>query len=781
MAEPGFWSRVNRNRLLGILGAYLAASWLVLQIVDILQESLDLPLWVRPVSIILLLIGLVVVGATTWVQSHPVVARRAADDEVPGSWELDVRELRESLTSGKLPHLNWTRALLGGVVAFSLLFGFAGVYVLLSERRGAGASPSVSADSVAPPGIAVLPFTTRGEGLEVWREGMVDLLATNLDGAEGLRGIDSRTVLARWGEFVAGDAMPDLETSLRVAGRTGARHVVLGSVVASGPEMRITAEIHDLEGSGVVGTAQVEGPVDSVFDLVDRLSVQIVGAIAGAGGSSGRSLVQVTTASLPALKAYLEGEAFIRRGGFDAAIDAYREAIAADSSFALAYFRLAQALGWTVGLGRAETAEAAARAEALADRLPVREAVLVRALNAFFTLRTHPVEELADLVRRHPDDSEAAFLLGDLYLHVGGLMATREQTEGALLAAYELQPDFAPYQVHIVELSTTDSALFRQRIDHYAELLPESPLSRAHQTAFAILYGDPEQRGNLDLLRELDDPALYATPALFGHPGMGEYHEVSHLLRTERGAPAAAPHLAVASFWWEGWIARALDFAAGAPAASSAAACVPYWIDRFAGAVSAERLEQALGIERLAEPPGWWTICIGAFAADRGRWGDFDRVRAVLRERIDEAGVDSVTILARTATLRALEGYGAWRRGDLQVAWDALQDAATLGAHESYDVIELRWWLAELAQQRGELDLAIHYLETFNIYEEFPLASLLRGRAYEELGESERARDAYETFIRFWATADSELQPLVDSARDRLATLSGGAADAEVR
>ena len=41
-----------------------------------------------------------------------------------------------------------------------------------------------------------------------WREGMVELLGTNLDGVAGLRSIDSRTVMARYREHVRGDDGP---------------------------------------------------------------------------------------------------------------------------------------------------------------------------------------------------------------------------------------------------------------------------------------------------------------------------------------------------------------------------------------------------------------------------------------------------------------------------------------------------------------------------------------------------------------------------------------------
>ena len=56
--------------------------------------------------------------------------------------------------------------------------------------------------------------------MEVWREGMVDLFSTSLDGVGGYRTSDSRTVMARWSEVVGGgDAAPDLETTLEMADR----------------------------------------------------------------------------------------------------------------------------------------------------------------------------------------------------------------------------------------------------------------------------------------------------------------------------------------------------------------------------------------------------------------------------------------------------------------------------------------------------------------------------------------------------------------------------------
>jgi len=160
--STSFWSRLRQARLFRVLVIYLAASWVVLQVTDFFIENFGVPAWFMPAALVLLIVGLVVIGATAWIQSHPEMPRREAAEEEPSDWEL---------------------------------FGLAGFYIVVKDR-GASFAPG-DAIAEAAPGIAVLPFQVNGAGLDVWREGVVDLVSTNIDGVAGLRAIDSRTVLAR--------------------------------------------------------------------------------------------------------------------------------------------------------------------------------------------------------------------------------------------------------------------------------------------------------------------------------------------------------------------------------------------------------------------------------------------------------------------------------------------------------------------------------------------------------------------------------------------------------
>ncbi|MBT8462747.1 MAG: hypothetical protein KJO44_09535, partial [Gemmatimonadetes bacterium] len=244
--------------ILQVLGIYAAASWVVLQVVDVLKQNMGLPDWVFPFSLVLLLIGLPIILTTLLVQRKLSGAGgESLEEEAPVT-----ESAAEAVSAGRV--FNWRNAILGGVLAFSLLFGFAGLAVLLKEKV---LSPEEALAENAAPAIAVLPFSVRGEGLEVWREGMVDLLSTNLDGAAGMRSIAGRTVIARWNEEGADEAGGDLETSLAVARATGASYALLGTAISSGSGMRLTADLYDAKAGNTLGSVRVEGPADSVFAL----------------------------------------------------------------------------------------------------------------------------------------------------------------------------------------------------------------------------------------------------------------------------------------------------------------------------------------------------------------------------------------------------------------------------------------------------------------------------------------------------------------------------------
>src|SRR5688572_19836577 len=385
MPSPTAWSRLRQTRLVQALVVYLAAAWVAAQAVSLFSDAFAWPDWVTRGTIVVLAAGLVATLVLVGARSRAEARAAAAEGEAPPR----------------------SRPLLAGAVAISLVIVGAALWFVVRDR-GRSTGPDEALANVAP-GIAILPFDVNDPELERWREGLVDLLARNLDGAGGLRAIDSRTVRARWRERVEENESPDLTTSLEIARASGGRYALVGSVVSSGTNMRVLADVYDLANERSLGQEQVEGAPDSIFGLVDRLSIAVLGRILEkeAGEVPAVHLASITTTSIPALKAFLDAEALSRRSDFEAAIPAYERAVAADTTFALAGYRLAQAIGWTEGLDSQRSHAAIERAGRFAARLPDRERESLETALAFFDRKPDATTRAQALTGKYPDDPSA--------------------------------------------------------------------------------------------------------------------------------------------------------------------------------------------------------------------------------------------------------------------------------------------------------------------------------------------------------------------------------------
>src|SRR5206468_13025270 len=84
--------------------------------------------------------------------------------------------------------------------------------------------------SLDPDLLAVAPFDVLAPQLDLWLEGLVDILSRNLDGAGSLRTVSPTVVVRRW----QGHADPT--SAARLAAGTRARFVVYGQVLGEGAD-----------------------------------------------------------------------------------------------------------------------------------------------------------------------------------------------------------------------------------------------------------------------------------------------------------------------------------------------------------------------------------------------------------------------------------------------------------------------------------------------------------------------------------------------------------------
>lgn len=275
-------------------------------------------------------------------------------------------------------------------------------------------TPRVDTD---PNRVVVLPFVLRGpESLRYLEDGLPILLDTRLDGAGALRTVDSRALIVHLGQDGTGAPL-DPPRARAVAERFGAQLYVLGTIVGTPDQLRFSVSLYDrAHGSEPIAHTEVAGAETELVHLVDQLATELLAARFHEVGGTIAETAARTTASLPALKAWLVGEAAITAGRYDAAMVALQDAIEADSNFAMAHFRLAVAADWS-GHSSIVTAEAD-RAVALAERMnPSTRLVLLAFQDMRYGNYVSAARSLRKMLAEHPSATEAWYEMGEVLFH----------------------------------------------------------------------------------------------------------------------------------------------------------------------------------------------------------------------------------------------------------------------------------------------------------------------------------------------------------------------------
>src|SRR5690606_13052702 len=129
------------------------------------------------------------------------------------------------------------------------------------------------------------------------------------------------------------------ELGRRVAGGVGAGTYVVADIVELQGRIRIVAAAYQTHEAGApVARAEVEGNTADLFELVDGVAGQLLTGLSRGPYEQLTRVAATTTASLPALKTYLEGERLFRQGDFQPAARAFQRAVVEDTTFSLAYY-----------------------------------------------------------------------------------------------------------------------------------------------------------------------------------------------------------------------------------------------------------------------------------------------------------------------------------------------------------------------------------------------------------------------------------------------------------
>jgi len=630
--------------------------------------------------------------------------------------------------------------------------------------------------------VAVAPFDVLDPKLQLWHEGLVDVLSRNLDGAGPLRTVSPTVVVRRW----SGRADPTAAAEL--GRKTGARLAVFGQLVAAhGDSVRLTGSILDVATGRAVGDIELREASASMDRLADSLTIALLREL---GRSRPIGAVRVTalgSKSLPALKAFLQGEQFFRRTAWDSALAYYQRAIDIDSTFALALRHAGLTLGWQRWGGDSLARAFSLRAGRFVRGLAPRESLLVTAdslseaawgFGADPLWRTHVRRAFATLeeaARRYPNDPEVWYELGDLRHHFGPAVAATEQ---AALDAFDrsiaLDSALGPTYIHPIQLGV---------------ILGGPAAGLRYARAYLSLDPKDVSAGGMRLVARFLSPGSAASP------------EVEQLLDT------LPPHSLFYALWpldvWpdsaESAVRVARRLAARSPPGSS-----DFNYSRVRLSLSLARrghLRDAFHTPGEREPTLLTQLAaLGAVPADTAdavfsgwlrndNWlalyalpwwsktGDTMSLREVAR-RAGRNAPSATSELTREVWLyggEAARGYLALARRDTA---EALRRFASLP-----DTVCTPCTLVRLAKMHA-LERLGRNREAADVLDHLPFPGffampsdvlwiLERGRANDRLGNREKAIDAYQYVADAWRHADPELEPYVEEAKAALKRLTG--------
>jgi tetratricopeptide (TPR) repeat protein len=724
-------------------GLMLAAVWFVVR-------WLGLPDWVFIAAIVLAVTGFPIV---LFASRHE---RRRAETRTTGTAHVTPR--------GPLaPFTTLRGAIRGGVVAFAGLgVAAAGFMGLRAAGVGPFATLVTSGFMSERDKLLVADFDNRSTDSTLGQS-VTEALRIDLARSTVVRLLEREDVTSALRRMERNPETPlAADVAREVAEREGAKAVVTGEIAPLGAGFVLSARLLAV-GDGRTLLAERETATDAggLIAAVDRLSRKLREGIGESLRSirAGEPLESVTTTSLDALRHYTQSERAADAARYEQSAALLEQALALDSTFAMAWRKLGVVLA-NQGGSRSREIDAVTRAYQLRDRLPERERLIATAYYHGSVTSSIDAEISAyrQLLERWPDDPTALNNISIAYQsrrrYADAERAARRGTEVTPRVGV-LWANRVSSQILQGRFSAADSSLERWR-----EAAPEAGIR------FESAYGLAFARGEFDGAWNWADSLSTAEPLTFRARAASMKARVRALAGrvTDAGRHyAEALELNRQRGSIQGFYVGAANWFSG-----------DYWI-RDNPERARRRMDSLLAshpIDSLA-PTDRPYLPLANFYA---RMGDAARAEGHYRSWQQE-----VPRVVREGDIQrfATEGMiarGRARPADAIAAFRRVRELTGCGT----------CWLLEIGEafeELGRLDSAMAAYEALATLPEdspfsglhFTLPPALRrlGELYEGQGNKDKAVEYYSKLLELWREADPELQPKVAEVKRRVAQLVG--------
>ena len=228
----------------------------------------------------------------------------------------------------------------------------------------------------------------------------------------------------------------DKTVASEVAKKAGVKWILTGDILQTEPNIVLTSDISEATTGEILATQKISGEAgEDLFSVVDKLSIQIKDDLSlpeQAKKELDRPVADVTTHSPEAYRVYLEGLDYYYKLYNVEAEKSFRKALEIDSTFAMAYYRLAY-------LSRidAEKKQLIAKAVDYSDEVSEKERHYIRSLEAALSRSyAQAIVEAEKIVEGYPEEKEAFYWLGEIYY----ILRQFEETIHYYTQAIEIDP-----------------------------------------------------------------------------------------------------------------------------------------------------------------------------------------------------------------------------------------------------------------------------------------------------------------------------------------------------
>ncbi len=366
---------------------------------------------------------------------------------------VDLRHLREESAagqpvSGKLSPTIFTKKTFPTLVWPGILL--AAVVLVVAGYLFFSGPEAISTERIA---IAVVDFVNETNEPEL--DGLSGMLITALEHSRRLSVLTRGRMFDILDQLQKGDVTRiDERLGKEICEQVGINLMVVASIRKFGQTYAVDLKLLDHQKNEYLVTAKAEARgQESIPDLIDKLAEETRKGLKEREAeiqATSRKTATVTTLNLEAYQHFFKGEELLNKIQEEEAVAEFQKAIALDSTFGLAYYRLGYTLHFFSRAGEMDEARTAlSQALALLDRMPEKEQYIARAYLAHLG---HTPKELAaglailrEMEKLYPEDKELIFFIGDWSYHNVQFETAREYLERVLT----LDPDFRRALMHL--------------------------------------------------------------------------------------------------------------------------------------------------------------------------------------------------------------------------------------------------------------------------------------------------------------------------------------------